>query len=85
MSKFEKAKKRILSRPYDYTYDELRYLLGNMGFEEFSKGKTSGSRLLFFRTSDSKAILVHKPHKGNQMDRGAVTDIVNHLKGIGEL
>ena len=33
MSKFEKAKERILGKPKDYTYTEARYLLGKMGFD----------------------------------------------------
>lgn len=85
MSKFEKAKKRILSRPADYTYTEAKYLLGKMGFEEFNKGKTSGSRVRFFREYDDKVILLHKLHPEDEMDRGAVIQLVDYLKEIGEL
>lgn len=85
MSKYEKAKERILQKPKDYTYTEAKYLLGKMGFEEYSKGKTSGSRVCFFREADKVAILLHKPHPGDEMDRGAVSDLINYLKGIGEL
>ena len=85
MSKLEKAKERILQRPKDYTYDEARYLLGKMGFNEYNKGKTSGSRVRFFRESDRAVILLHKPHPEDVMDRGAVSDLVEYLKGIGEL
>lgn len=85
MSKFEKAKKRILARPADYTYTEARYLLGKMGFEEFNKGRTSGSRVRFFRKYDNKVILLHKPHPEDEMDRGAVVELVDYLKEIGEL
>lgn len=40
MSKFEKAKARILQKPKDYTYTEARNLLKKLGFEEYNKGKT---------------------------------------------
>ena len=40
MSKLEKAKERLLSRPKDYTYSEARFLLSQLGFEEFQKGKS---------------------------------------------
>lgn len=40
MSKFEKAKNRILNKPKDYTYTEAKYLLNQLGFEEYTKGKT---------------------------------------------
>ncbi len=85
MSKFEKAKERILQKPKDYTYTEARYLLSQMGFEEYNKGKTSGSRVRFFRETDKKAILLHKPHPEDKMDRGAVSSLIDYLKGIGEL
>lgn len=85
MSKLEKAKKRILARPVDYTYTEAKYLLGKMGFEEYNKGKTSGSRVRFFREYDNKVILLHKPHPEDEMDRGAVAELVDYLKEIGEL
>lgn len=85
MSKLEKAKARILSRPKDYTYTEARFLLGQLGFEEFNKGKTSGSRVRFYRQRDQKAILLHKPHPEDVMDRGAVNSLVNYLKDLGEL
>ncbi len=45
MSKFEKAKERIKLRPKDYTYTEAKSLLSQMGFVEYQKGKTSGSRV----------------------------------------
>ena len=85
MSKFEKAKERILGKPKDYTYTEARYLLGKMGFDEFNKGKTSGSRVRFYRERDRKVVLLHKPHPEDVMDRGAVSDLVDYLKEIGEL
>ena len=56
MSKFEKAKERIKLKPKDYTYSEARYLLTQMGFLEYQKGKTSGSRVKFYREKDQKVI-----------------------------
>ena len=54
MSKLDKAKARILSKPKDYTYTEAIYLLGKLGFEEFNKGKTSGSRVRFIEKAIRK-------------------------------
>lgn len=85
MSKYEKAKDRILKKPSDYTYTEAKYLLGKMGFEEYQKGKTSGSRVCFYREKDKKIVLLHKPHPGNIMSKGAVDNLVEYLKEIGEL
>ena len=85
MSRLERAKTRILSRPKDYTYTELKYLLGQLGFEEYTKGRTSGSRVRFYREGDNKVILLHKPHPGDVMTPGAVKDVVQYLEEIGEL
>ena len=85
MSKWEKAKKRIKDKPRDYTYSEARALLGHMGFKEYQKGRTSGSRVKFFRAKDEKVVLLHKPHPGDIMDRGAVADLADYLTSIGEL
>ena len=69
--------------PSDYTYDEARYLLSNMGFSEYTKGKTSGSRVVFIRNNDK--ILLHKPHPGNVMRQYAVRQLVKELEELGEL
>ena len=42
MSKLDKAKERILSKPKDYTYTEARYLLSKLGFKEFKRGRHPG-------------------------------------------
>lgn len=85
MSRFSKAKDRILLLPADYTYSEAKFLLSQLGFKEYTKGKTSGSRVKFFRESDQRIILLHKPHPGDEMSIGAVKGLVSCLKKLGEL
>ena len=85
MSKSEKAKERLRSAPKDYTYTEAKSLLCSLGFEEFSKGKTSGSKIMFYRKEDGDKVLMHKPHPGDIMDIAAVKALRNHLMEIGEL
>ena len=85
MSKSEKAIERIKSRPKDYTYTEAKGLLSQLGFVEYSKGKTSGSRVKFYREEDQKIILLHKPHPSDVMKPGAVKELVEFLKNLGEL
>ena len=79
MSKLEKAKERLKSVPKDYTYSEARALLLRLGFTEFNKGKTSGSRVKFYRVIDGKYILLHKPHPSDIMDVNSVMDIIEIL------
>lgn len=85
MSKNQKAKDRILSIPKDYTYTEARALLTQMGFVESNKGKTSGSRVKFYRSYDQKVVMLHKPHPGDIMKVGAVKYLVEYLQDLGEL
>lgn len=85
MSQLEKAKQRIKLRPKDYTYTEARMLLSQMGFVEHNKGKTSGSRIKFYRKRDQKIILLHKPHPGDVMKPGAVKELAEYLTNLGEL
>ncbi len=85
MSKIDKAKERLFARPKDYTYSEAKYLLSQLGFEEYNKGKTSGSRVKFYRSSDERIILLHKPHPGDVMSVGAIRDLADRLEEMGEL
>lgn len=85
MSRLEKAKMRLLSMPKDYSYDEARALLGQLGFQEDNKGRTSGSRVEFFREEDKAVILLHKPHPGNEMKLSSVRGLVQALKRMGDL
>ncbi len=85
MSKLEKAKERLKDVPKNYTYTEAKYLLNQLGFIEYTKGKTSGSRIKFFRPSDKKIILLLKPHPGDEMSIGATRSLRDFLKELGEL
>lgn len=85
MGKLEKAKQRLQARPKDYTFTEARGLLSQLGFKEFNKGKTSGSRVKFYRESDGAVIMMHKPHPGDEMDPGCVRDLYQYLTDLGEL
>lgn len=77
MSKKEKLIARLKTFPKDFTYEEMRTLLGYLGFEERSKGKTSGSRVEYVRGKDT--ILLHKPHPNNQLKPYQVRQIVSEL------
>lgn len=81
MSKLEKLKNRLKTNPKNYTYSEARSLLTQLGFEECNKGKTSGSRVKFYRDYDKRIILLHKPHPSDIMSAGAVKYLLELLKG----
>jgi hypothetical protein len=85
MSKKEKLKKRFLSKPKDFTYDELRSLLISLGFEESNKGKTSGSRVSFIHSVTKLPIDLHKPHPKNILKAYQVNQILEELTKQGLL
>lgn len=83
--KSEKYKDRLKLVPKDYTYSEAKTLLCNIGFNEINKGRTSGSRVMFFRESDNAKILLHKPHPGDQMKVAAIKALLNKLIELGDI
>ena len=85
MSNLEKAKERLRALPKDYTYSEARKLLTRLGFNERNQGKTSGSRVGFYRASDDAVILLRKPHPSNEMSAGAVKALAQFLTDKGDL
>lgn len=82
MSKSEKLLKRLLDVPKDFTYTEAATLLKQLGFSESNKGKTSGSRVRFFRESDKRAILLHKPHPGDVLPVASVRQLAEFIKNL---
>lgn len=82
-SQLDKAKDRLKSEPSDYTFTEAQSLLSRLGFTECSKGRTSGSRIMFVR--DGVKICLHKPHPGNVMKGYAVSQLKDQLVLLGDL
>ncbi len=76
---------RIRACPKDYTYSEARTLAAQLGYQEKNKGSTSGSRVLFFRESDKRKIMLHKPHPGDVMKPYAVRQLLEAFKENGDI
>ena len=83
MSREEKLITRLLSKPVDFTYDELRKLLGRLGYEETQSGKTSGSRVAFYNEKTAHIIRLHKPHPNNVLKQYQLQQIIDELKNRG--
>jgi len=84
LSKKEKLAKRLLSRPSDFTFDELTTLLGHLGYSKEAAGKTGGSRVTF-ANNDGDYIRLHRPHPRNILKLYQIDDIVANLKERGLL
>ncbi len=64
MSKADKLLTRFSSKPTDFSYQELKRLLGGFGYEESTRGRTSGSRVAFVNEKTKHILRLHKPHPG---------------------
>jgi hypothetical protein len=83
MSREEKLIARLVSRPKDFTYEELRRLLKYFGYEENNSGKTSGWRVAFIHTDSKHIIRLHKPHPNNELKQYQIDLILEELSSRG--
>jgi hypothetical protein len=83
MSKAKKLLKRFLSKPKDFTYNELKKLLTGFGYENISTGKTTGSRVTFMNPETKHIIKLHKPHPKPELKRYQLDYIEETLRNNG--
>ncbi|MDD4363958.1 MAG: type II toxin-antitoxin system HicA family toxin [Atribacterota bacterium] len=67
MTKKEKLLDYLCSLPRDFTVNELTKLMKSLGYIEYKKGKTSGSRIGFYHQKKKTMLNLHKPHPGNEL------------------
>lgn len=85
MSKFEKQKERLLRKPKDFTYEELKTVLNGLGYTESNKGKTSGSSVSFTNLETKHIMSIHKPHPQNIIKGYALDYIITELKAQNKI
>lgn len=83
MSKTEKLLQRFLSKPKDFTFEELARFLKSVGYEEEKTGKTSGSRVSFYNSELDDMVKFHKPHPSSIMKRCYLAEIERKLRDKG--
>jgi hypothetical protein len=83
MSRRDKLKRRFLTRPADFTYDEMRKLLNGFGYEEMKTGKTAGARAAFINKTSRHIIRLHRPHPGNVMKKYQMELVEEALRAKG--
>jgi len=82
MAKHDKLIKRIMTKPNNFTYSELKKLLSGLGYTENKAGKTSGSRVAFINKC-GHIIRLHKPHPGSELKKYQVNYLVDELRKRG--
>ena len=85
MSRFEKLLKLFLSKPKDFSYDELTRLLASLGYEKVGTGKTAGSRVAFVNPETRHIIKLHRLHPRPELKRYQLDDIEETLRNKGAI
>lgn len=76
----EKLIERFLTLPKDFTYDEVKRLLGLFDYSESSKGGTSGSRVEFVSGDGKNSYIMHKPHPSNIIKGYVMKQLLTYIR-----
>ena len=71
--------------PANFRYSDLRTVMVHFGYAESNKGATSGSRVKFYHPETKAAIMLHKPHPGDETVKSSVDSVVIFLKEHGHI
>jgi len=82
LSRRKKIIDRFLSRPSDFTWQELVNLLTGFGYKLAKAGKTGGSRVKFMHEILPPVIL-HKPHPTPVLKKYQLEQIEETLRAEG--
>lgn len=82
MGQKEKLISRLKSHPKDFTFDEAAALLGYFSYSQSSKGKTSGSRVMFV-SAQHPPIMMHKPHPRKELLAYQINQLISTLEQEG--
>jgi hypothetical protein len=82
MARRDKLLLRFLSKPKDFTWQELVTLLEGLGYSKAAGGKAGGSRVRFVH-ADHPPISLHRPHSRPVLKRYQVEQIEEVLRGEG--
>lgn len=83
MSKRDKLVDRLLNRPADFEFDEVKSLLAKFGYREDNRGHTSGSRVAFVNSETGHILRLHRPHPENILKRYQIEQLIKELKKQG--
>ena len=84
MSQKDKLIKKLKRLPKDFTFDEAATLLKYFEFVCSDKGKTSGSRVMFYREG-FPPVLMHKPHPQKELKTYQLKQLLEYLTQEGLL
>ena len=82
MSKKDKLIDRLLKKPKDFTFDEMKLLLSYFGYE-LKQG--TGSRVKFIKDGSNDVINFHKPHPNGILKHYILDQVIEKLRKDGLL
>ena len=83
MSKKDKLINKLLKKPKDFTFEEMKSLLTYFGYE-LKQGGT-GSGVKFVRDGSNEVINFHKPHPNGILKRYVLDQVLEKLRKDGLL
>lgn len=83
MSKKDKLIDRLLKKPKDFTFDEMKSLLSYLGYELRQGG--TGSGVKFIKNGSNEVINFHKPHSNGILKRYVLDQVIEKLRKEGLL
>lgn len=83
MGKKEKLIDKLLKKPKDFTFDEMKSLLSYFGYE-LKQGGT-GSGVKFVKKGSNEVINFHKPHPDGILKRYVLDQVIEKLRKDGLL
>ena len=83
MSKKDKLTDRLLQKPKDFTFEEMKSLLSYFGYELKQGG--AGSGVKFIKKGSSEVINFHKPHPNGILKQYVLDQVIEKLRRDGLL
>ena len=74
MSRKNKLIEKLLEKPKDFTFDEMKSLLSYFGYT-LKQGKT-GSGVKFIKEGSNEVINFHKPHPDGALKRYVLEQVI---------
>lgn len=82
MGRKEKLVEKLYTSPRTVTFEDAASLLGYCSYCLSTKGKTSGSRVIFI-SDEHQPILLHKPHPQKELKEYQVKQLIQILEQEG--
>ena len=85
MSQKDSLVERLLSKPKDFTIDELESLMSKCCCKKFNRGRTSGSAIAYIHEATGRKLKIHSPHPQKELKRYVIEDVIEFLELVNEI